>query len=184
MTPVAEQGDDVAADLTNTGGDRPNERNTAMSSVSAEISPMTSDRERARRALLPVGVVTTLVVAFFNVARADSAAEALVVTAVDLVVVGLVLALVVAPGLRHESAGGRGIVLGVVGLLALVPAFWSGLPMVLGAGAVMLGYAGRRASSGSGRAIIALVLGTLSVVGYLAVYVSDWISNPGGSWLG
>ncbi len=54
--------------------------------------------------------------------------------------------------------------------------------MILGAAALMLGYAGRRASHGSGRAIAALVLGALSVIGYLAVYVGDWIANPGATW--
>jgi len=153
-----------------------------MSSITANTSTTMSDRERAGRALVPLGVVTMLVVTFFNMMRADSAAEAIGVTAFDLVALVLVFAFVVAPGLRQESAGGRGIALGVIGLLAIVPAFWSGLPMLLGMGAVLLGYAGRRASNGSGKATVALVLGALSVIGYLGTYASDWIANPGASW--
>ena len=72
--------------------------------------------------------------------------------------------------------------MGVVALLLVVPASWSGLPMLLGAAATLLGYAGRRADSGAGKAIVALVLGLLAMAAYLAVYVSDWIANPGAFW--
>ena len=153
-----------------------------MSIAAADTPTTTPDRDRVRRALPALAAVTMLVTAFFTVARADTAAEAGVVIAFDLVVLALVFALVVAPGLRQEGAGMRGIVLGALALLTLVPAFWSGLPMVLGVGAVLLGYAGRRAGVGSGRAVTALVLGSLSVIGYLAIYVSDWISHPGAAW--
>src|SRR4051812_21012396 len=100
-----------------------------MSTATADTATTTPDRDRVRRALPALAAVTMLVTAFFTVARSDTAAEAGVVIAFDLVVLALVFALVVAPGLRQEGAGVRGIVLGALGLLTLVPAFWSGLPM-------------------------------------------------------
>jgi hypothetical protein len=152
-----------------------------MSSITADSSP-TTERGRARWAVVPVAVTSFLGAAFFDLARADSGAEALSMVVLGLLVVGLIYPLVVVPGLRKESAAGRALVLGIVGVLLIVPAFWSGLPMILGAAAALLGYAGRRAGTGSGKATAAFVLGTLSMVGYVASYVSDWLANPGASW--
>lgn len=141
-----------------------------------------TDRRRARQALVPVAVACFVVTTFLNVARADSAGESISMVALDLVILALVYPFVVARGLRQETAGGRAITLGALGLLLIVPAFWSGLPLVLGAGAALLGHAGRRATKGSGRAMAGFVLGLLAVIGYLATYISDWIANPGASW--
>jgi hypothetical protein len=104
------------------------------------------------------------------------------VIAAGLLVVCVVYPLVVARGLRQESAGGRALALGIIALLLIVPAFWSGLPMILGAAAALVGYAGRKAARGSGQATAGFVLGILSMVGYVALYVSDWVANPGASW--
>lgn len=154
-----------------------------MSSITADTSSSaTAERDRARRALVPVAVTSFLVAAFFELARADSAAESLSMVAVGLLVVCLLYPLVVAPGLRRESAGGRSLTMGILAVLLIVPAFWSGLPMILGAAAALLGHAGRRAASGSGQATAGFVLGTLGMIGYLAFYVSDWIANPGATW--
>jgi hypothetical protein len=155
-----------------------------MSSITTTSSDTATDRERSRQVLVPVAVVCFVVTTFFNFARADSAAEALSMVALDAVVLAVVYPLVVARGLRQESAGGRALTLGLIGVLLCVPAFWSGLPMVLGAGALLLGHAGRRAASGSGQAMAGFALGALAVVGYVAIYVSDWISNPGAAWWG
>ena len=88
---------------------------------------------------MPVAAASFLVAAFFDLARADSAGEALSMVAFGLVVVSLLYPLVVARGLRADDAGGRALTLGVVGVLLIVPAFWSGLPMILGAAAALLG---------------------------------------------
>lgn len=152
-----------------------------MSSIT-ETSTATTERSRARHAVVPVAIASFLVAAFFDLARADSAGEALSMVALDLLVVGLVYPLVVVRGLRADHAGGRALALGIVGVLLIVPAAWSGLPMILGAAAALLGYAGRRAATGSGKATAAFVLGILGVVGYLAFYVSDWLANPGAAW--
>lgn len=154
-----------------------------MSSIAAGTSPSTTtERARARHALVPVAVGSFLVAAIFDLARADSATEALTMVVVGLVVTGFVFVFVVSRGLRQECAGGRALALGIVGVLLIVPAFWSGLPMILGAAAALLGYAGRRAAHGSGQATAAFVLGALAMIGYVALYVIDWIANPGASW--
>ena len=52
----------------------------------------------------------------------------------------------------------------VVAALLAVPAFWTGLPFVLGVAAVILGNVGRTAQGTEpGRAIAAVVLGALGV---------------------
>lgn len=65
--------------------------------------------------------------------------------------------------------------LGIPAVLLTMPVFWSGLPLVLGVAAVLLGNEGRLAERGSGKAIAGLVLGALAVVGYLAIYVGDGV---------
>jgi len=154
-----------------------------MSSITAGTTPHpTVDRDRARHALVPVAATSFCVAAFFDIARADSAREAFISVAVGLLAACVIYPLVVARGLRQESAGGRALAMGIIGLLLIVPAFWSGLPMILGGAAALLGYAGRKAASGSGQATAGFVLGVLSVVGYVAFYVADWVANPGASW--
>ena len=153
-----------------------------MSAITTHTSSVTTDRQRSRQALVPVAVACFLVTTFFNLVRSDTAAEGLAMVAVDAVVLSLVYVFVVARGLRQESAGGRALALGLVAVLVCVPAFWSGLPMILGAAAVLLGHAGRRAASGSGQAVAGFVLGAVAVIGYVAIYVSDWISHPGATW--
>jgi len=152
-----------------------------MSSIT-ETSAVTTERDRARHAVVPVAVGSFLVAAFFDLARADSAGEALSMVAFGLLVVGLLYPLVVVRGLRAADASGRALALGILAVLLIVPAFWSGLPMILGAAAALLGYAGRRAETGSGKATAAFVLGTLGMVGYVASYVTDWLANPGANW--
>ena len=66
--------------------------------------------------------------------------------------------------------------LGVLGVLLVAPAFWSGLPAQLGVAAALLGYAGKRAAAGSGQAIVGLVIGLLAVMGYVAIYVADYLT--------
>jgi hypothetical protein len=157
---------------------------SAVTPTAPEISPLARpDHERARRALVPLGVATALVAVFFETFRADSIGESVAMDVFGVVVTALVFGLVVSRGLRHEAAPVRALVLSVLGLLLAFPAFWSGLPLVLGAAGAVLGYAGKRASSRSGLCIAALVVGSLAVIAYLAIFVGDWIAHPGASWI-
>jgi|tagenome__1003787_1003787.scaffolds.fasta_scaffold20652796_2 hypothetical protein len=149
-----------------------------MSTTSITASHST-DREQARRALLPVAVGSTLVPMAFSFQGADGLRELFFDIPIQLVAAVLIFGVVVPRGLGHESAGGRGLAMAVIGLLLVVPAFWLGLPIQLGAAAVLLGYAGKRAVAGSRTAIASMVLGLIVVVAHLAIYVGDYIHVHG-----
>ncbi len=132
---------------------------------------------RARQALAPLTAAVALAGSVLSWTFADSRGEALSEVAFILVLTALVFGLVVPRGLRHGSAGGRGICMGVIALVTAPLAFWSGIPLVLGAAAALLGYAGRRADSGATKAIIAFVLGLLAVIGYFGIYLGDYVNT-------
>jgi hypothetical protein len=78
----------------------------------------------------------------------------------------LVVFAVVVP--RAERAGAVGLVLSALAILAIT-VFWSGLPVVLGAGGVLLGWTARDRMPGRA----AIVLGVLAIVADVVVYVLD-----------
>jgi hypothetical protein len=138
-------------------------------------APDTDDRTGARQALVPAAVAVALLGSALSWLFADSRGEAVSEVVFIPLLTAAIFGLVVARGLRHTAAGGRGIAMGVIGLLAVPVAFWSGLPLVLGTAATLLGHAGKRADHGSGKAIVAFVLGLLSVIGYVGIYVGDYL---------
>src|SRR4051794_9109297 len=125
---------------------------------------VTDDRARARRALVPAAVAVAGIGSVVTAWFADSRAEAIIDVVFIPLLTAAIFGLVVSRGLRHTAAGGRGIIMGVIGLLTLPVAFWSGIPLVLGAGATLLGYAGKRADQGSGKAMASFVLGLVTVI--------------------
>ena len=147
-----------------------------MTTTTSLVEANQSDREQARRASLPVGIATTAVALALSMIGAHDNVERLVEVALITVGAAVLFGIVVPRGLRHESAGGRAIVLGVLGVLLVVPAFWSGLPAQLGVAAALLGYAGKRADAGSGKAIVGLVIGLLATMAYVAIYVGDFLA--------
>lgn len=104
---------------------------------------------------------------------------------IAIVLAGIVVALVGIYGyllprkLTQESASGTALILSSIAALVLLPAFWSGQSLILGAAGALLGYAGRRAPSGRRKSIAAIVVGTLAMAGYFAVYILDAILPPG-----
>lgn len=147
-----------------------------MTTTTSLVEVNRSDREQARRACLPVGLATTAVALALSMIGAHDNVERIVEVALITVGAAVLFGIVVPRGLRHESAGGRAMVLGVLGVLLVVPAFWSGLPAQLGVAAALLGYAGKRAEAGSGKAIVGLVIGLLATMAYVAIYVGDFIA--------
>jgi hypothetical protein len=129
------------------------------------------------RSAIPIGVFAATVAIGFTVLGAHDWGEIAVVATGIAVVTALVYGVVVPRALRKESAGGTGLALSIPALLLVVPAFWSGLPLVFGAAGFLIGQAGRRARSGAGQAMAATVLGALAVVGYVFSYVSDAASG-------
>jgi hypothetical protein len=137
------------------------------------LSTSTVQTTGARRAVVPVGVGSFAVASFWIGMGAHDVGEIVSMVALCAVVAGGVFGYVLPRAMREESAPGRALTLSVLGLLLIVPAFWSGLPMVLGAAGALLGHAGRNASAGSRTSTAALVIGLLAVAGYWASYVTD-----------
>ena len=79
-----------------------------------------------------------------------SAGEFWIMTALILVAAALVFGIVVRRFAGTPRAGTAGLVLALLGVLLVVPAFWSGLPVVLGAGGLMLGLGERREAGAIG----------------------------------
>jgi hypothetical protein len=127
--------------------------------------------------VLPTAIASTAVAAALSYVGRHDMGEWFFELGVLAVGAAVIFGLVVPRGLRHESAPWRAIVMGVLGLLMAFPAFWLGLPVQLGAAAVLLGYAGRRATRGSGRSVVALVIGALTVVAYLSIYLGDYLNT-------
>lgn len=103
------------------------------------------------------------------------------IIAVLAVVAVLVFGLLVPAGLRALEAGptrwrGGSLAVGIVALLTLPVAFWSGLPLVLGTAAWLLGATGRRAGRG-GLATATLVLGIVAVAGDLVLTILGNLSR-------
>jgi hypothetical protein len=140
-------------------------------------APDTDDRAGARQALVPAAVAVALLGSALSWLFADSRGEAAGEVIFIPLLTAAIFGLVVPRGLRHTAAGGRGIAMGVIGLLAVPVVPWSGLPLVLGTAATLLGHAGKRADRGSGKAIAAFVLGLLSVIGYVGIYVGDYLQT-------
>jgi hypothetical protein len=179
MTPgIAPEGDDAgvadAVDSWSTGptGAGSHRKATAMS-YTPTADPFAVDRAGLRRAVLPVGVGSFVVAAFWIVMGAHDTTEIISMVALAAVTAAGVFGLVLPRALQQDGAPGRALTMSVLAVLLIVPAFWTGLPMVLGAAGALLGYAGRGASTGSRRCVAAAVIGALAVIGYLATYVSD-----------
>ena len=142
-------------------------------------SPVEIERSRLRR-YLPVSTAAVLVAtAAFTAWGAHHMREFAVVMLLVVVTMIGVYGVLLPRKLRGESTGGTALTLSLIGLAVLFPAFWSGLPLVLGVAGALLGYAGRNAASGARLSIAAFVVGLLSSIGYVAIYVIDFLGQSG-----
>jgi len=94
--------------------------------------------------------------------------EYLVVLAIIGVAALAIFGWAVPRALLSPAVGWTGVVLGVLAIVS-VAAFWSGLPPVLAAGAVVLGWAQRTTTRGR----VAIALGTLAVLADIVVWLGD-----------
>lgn len=129
-----------------------------------------------------VGAVSAVVASAGTIAGAHEWAEILVTVPLILVASGLIFGFVVPRALRKETAGGTALGLSIPAALLVLPAFWAGLPLLLGVAGMVVGNAGRNARSGSGKCVAALVLGALAVLTYVATYTFD-LSTGGMGFL-
>ena len=81
--------------------------------------------------------------------------------AISLVVFGWLV-----PTRRATGSPATALTLGIVAAALVLPAFWSGLPLILGVAAILVG----RASAGTS-AKVAVALGALASVVYLYLYI-------------
>lgn len=132
-----------------------------------------TDHDHARRSTLPLGVASLAVATVWTVLGAHDMSETATVVPVLVVVAAAVFGFLVPRALSRPSAGGTALALSLVAAALTLPAYWSGLPLVLGAAGALLGYVGRNAATGSGKSIAAIVLGALAVIGYLTIYIVD-----------
>jgi FtsH-binding integral membrane protein len=121
----------------------------------------------------PIGIASAIVASALTTAFAHDWGEVAFMLPVILVAAGLVFGIVVPRALRKESAGGTALGLSIPAALLTLPAFWTGLPLVLGVAGMVVGNSGRNARSGGGKCIAALVLGALAVLGYLSIYAYE-----------
>jgi len=134
----------------------------------------------SKGAIAGIGAAVLLVTAAATAVGAHDWAEIGVIVGISAVATVLVFGLVVPWALRKESAGGTALALSIPALLLVVPAFWSGLPFVLGVAGMVVGNAGRRAPKGGVACIVATVLGALAAVAYVTIYISDATSGGTG----
>ena len=150
-----------------------------MSSIDTQALGTTSGTVR----ILPVALATAVGAIAFNAlgifgdgsdGAEYSGGEFWVISGLIAVATAVVFGLVVHRSARRSAF--VGLALAIAGLLLLVPAFWSGLPAVLGAGGVALGVAARRTRR-SGVATAAVAIGALTLIGYVAIYLLDWMAT-------
>jgi hypothetical protein len=157
-------------------------------SYAQTINPPISDRDRVRSVVVPTGIITTIATLGFTAwgvfwhgpgVQDEGPGEFYMVAPIVLVAAVAVFGFLLPRALRRESAGGTALTLSIIAAVAIVPAHWAGLPMVLGVAGAMLGYAGKHAPSGAGQSIAAFVIGLLASLGYIAFYVGDTLIQAG-----
>lgn len=104
------------------------------------------------------------------------ASDLLIVLAIVAIGAVVVFGFIVPRGLAREAAGASALVLSILGLLT-VAVFWTGLPPILAAGGLLLGWAGRNADRGRMMCRAAIAIGTLALAADVAIVVADWLSN-------
>jgi Kef-type K+ transport system membrane component KefB len=116
------------------------------------------------------------VVGSFGAGENESAGAFLAVCAIVAVAAVAVFGFIVPRALRREATGGTGVVLAVLAL-GTVAVFWTGLPPILGAGAIVLGWVGRDSGRGRHLSRLALAIGVLALLADVGVVAGDWIAN-------
>jgi hypothetical protein len=102
--------------------------------------------------------------------------EFFMVCGFSLVAVVLVFGLAVARLQDGPRAGAVGLALSILGLLT-VAVFWAGVTPALAVGGVLLGMGARRTGQRTMLGTAAMAVGALAIVGYVAIYLGDWVSN-------
>ncbi len=144
-----------------------------------EVSTL-SPRTRARGVgLVVLAVIVGIWIAYLTTSDdpRDRSADDWIALGILVVVLAVIWRFVVVGPLQRAEGNTPakvGLIIGILGVLGN-GLFWSGLPFVLGAGALVLGIEGRKRSAiGYGRAGMAqwaLILGAVAVVGWIVLSI-------------
>ena len=102
--------------------------------------------------------------------------EFLVIGAIVVALAALMFLFVVPRALRSGRTANLGLGLAIAAL-PFVLVFWSGITPLLAVSGMLLGSAARRTGDGPGKGAAAVGLGALALLGYVAIYVSDWMAT-------
>jgi len=102
--------------------------------------------------------------------------EFFVIGAFVLALAALMFLFVVPRALRSGRTANLGLGLAIASL-PFVLVFWSGITPVLAVAGMLLGSAARRTGDGAGKGAAAVGLGALALLGYVAIYISDWMAT-------
>jgi hypothetical protein len=136
--------------------------------------------------LAPIAAATVVGTTAFNAlgiygdgsehAAEHTTGEFLTIVGVTVVAAAVVFGVVVPRVQSSGRAAAVGLGLSIAGLV-LVLAFWSGLTPALAVGGLLLGAAARRSNVRPTMGAVAMALGALALVGYAAIYITDWMST-------
>ena len=135
--------------------------------------------------VLPAAIATVLgtlaFIAFGTFAEGSEGAnpepmEFYVMSAFVLVLAALLFLVVVPRALRSGRTANLGLGLAIASL-PFVLVFWSGITPLLAVSGMLLGSAARRTGDGPGKGAAAVGLGALALLGYVAIYISDWMAT-------
>lgn len=138
---------------------------TATTSQPVAQAPSTSSD---RRVSATAGILSYAVGAVLTAPEAHDTTEIVVVLSIAGLVALAVFGWLLPQGMA-KGAPGTAVALSGVGALLFFPAFWSMLPLLLGVGGAMLGYA--CIGHAPKRAYAAMGLGGITAVGFLYLYI-------------
>jgi hypothetical protein len=102
--------------------------------------------------------------------------EFFIIVGFAAVAVAAVFGLAVARLQSSPKAGPVGLALALFGLVTVL-VFWAGITPALAVGGMLLGAAARRNGLRTGFGTAAVAVGALALLGYVAIYVTDWMST-------
>ena len=153
--------------------------------MTSTTTSTTSAQPGTDRSLIPIGVATAVgssALAALGVygdgtpgAEPDTG-EFLFIVGISVVAAAVVFGLVVPRVRRSARAAGTGLGLAIAALV-LVLAFWTGLTPPLAVGGILLGAAARQQGRRPGLGGAAMAIGVLALLGYVAIYVTDWMAT-------
>lgn len=132
-----------------------------------------AERDRTSSIAVPAGIATVLTSSVFTYLGAHTWEESASMIALATLAAVLMYGFVVPRAFEKPSAPRTAMTLSVIATVLLLPAFWTGLPLVIGVAGALVGFAGRNAPKGSGLSIAAMLVGVLTVIGYVTIYIVD-----------